>query len=259
MNPWPIPKITPKALDFAVKDYGFSTLTADSLSEEPGIENALDILTVDFGKDIGAQVGILSLWDADVKVLSDVSAEIDASNADTTPHELDRAAGAVDQLLSLYLNFLTPTPPPPPTSTPPSNCVVQDFGAINLGTTRTIATTIQNQGSTPITIKDIVIAGNNGPNIFIATPNYTNHVLQPGASIPLNINGDPDGSPQGEKFSSTLTIQTDQPNPQPCLLLRAVAGPGTPSGSGGGGGGGNGGGSSTCHLALQGGQVRCVF
>jgi hypothetical protein len=241
----------------------FTDLVNQELGDSASAADGFDQVLQDLSDIIDSlEGGLVLLGGADGGDLDDTF--IEALEIDPGLPGANLAAGAAlvpagDAIITDLGNLLTSVTLPPPPTAQPAQCTPVDFGTIPLGSTKTLIVTFQNSSGTTLTVRHLVVAGNNTANIFIVTPNYQNQVLAPGATIALHINGDPDGSSQGQKFSSTLTLQTDHPDPQPCLLLLAVAGAGTPSQPGGGGGGGGDGGGGTCHLVLQGGQVRCVF
>ena len=190
----------------------------------------------------------------------------------TTPWEQDfgdTLANAISQGQPDFDKFsvdLTGNTPPPPGGAPgagggPSGgttqcAATQDFGNVPQGTVKSIKINITNNGSAAITIKGLVVASQTGANIFAISSTYAGHRLAAGASIPLTINADGDAnSPQD--FLSVLTINTDQPDPQPCMLLKATVVTGTiPPGGGGGGGGGDDGG---CDVGFDShGRLGCI-
>jgi hypothetical protein len=223
----------------------------DVFNETVAIVDSLDSALANLENDL-----LVAFAEADLIDAAPVGAIVDGFGASLGPS--DSAVGNLGLLLS------GAAPPTPPGGGGggggggSSPCAVQDFGNVQEGTQKTITIQITNNGNAAVTIKKMQVAGNNGPNIFDFSPKYTDRKIQPGVSIPLSIYAlAQNAQPQAGGYSSTLTVFTDQPDPQPCLLLKANVTAGTPApGGGGGGSDGNGGG---CDVGFDPqGRLHCL-
>lgn len=259
MNPWPISPLGANDLNFAVVNYDFSSLTADSLSEGPGIENAIDLSLADFSTSIADQTSEIAVMFDGLDDLLNIVGEIDASPLDGVLGELANTASAGDATLGDFQGQLTGNPgggggTAPPTTSP---CAVQDFGDVQSGSTKSMTINITNNASATITIKGLVVTGNNGPNLFSLSDLMQGKELAPGSAAQLTINASAIAAQPGA-YSSTLTVNTDQPDPQPCMMLQVNVTPGTTPPPGGGGGA-PGGGFSGCDVGFDPrGRLGCV-
>jgi hypothetical protein len=114
-----------------------------------------------------------------------------------------------------------------------SQCATIDFGAIPvtgpLGSTTVKQTLyLQNTGSTPLHIISTKWNPDEGFT-FVLDPALTGAVVQPGQQVAVTIDFTP-GSVGS--YQSTLTINTDRADPQPCLMAKGTGTTGTPTGGG---------------------------
>lgn len=98
MSSGPIPLLQKSDLDFAVKNYDFTTLTATELSDTPQLLDSIDALIAEFADDLAAQVTLSALMDSDLAELAAISAEIENDDFDSLLGDIAGAADAGDQL-----------------------------------------------------------------------------------------------------------------------------------------------------------------
>src|SRR5258707_304701 len=94
--------------------------------------------------------------------------------------------------------------------------VVQFPGGIGFGQLVTEFVQLRNVGATPFTVRSVLSAPNT-PTVWTVTPDVTGMVFPPGSSVTLTI------SVRAEpgNWSGTFTVNTDRPDPQPCIMWSA--------------------------------------
>jgi hypothetical protein len=97
-NAWPIAPITAKDLDFAVKNYDFTGLTASELGPGDNLLSDIDVLLTEFAASIAAQVALSSSLDDDLLVLDSILAAMNADDFESLLGDLASAAAAGDVL-----------------------------------------------------------------------------------------------------------------------------------------------------------------
>lgn len=119
----------------------------------------------------------------------------------------------VDQLGGRLAAASVPAAP----STTPQCAAVQIPGAVGFGQLVSQQIALQNTAATPLTIRSMTLVPLE-PTVWNVTPDVTGLVLQPGQSVTLTI------SVRAEpgSFSGKLTLNTDRPDPQPCVTWSAT-------------------------------------
>lgn len=246
------PLLTDDLLDTSRQQFDFTQSLTDTLGDLGTSADGFDAYLAETIAIILASAPLGGLIDDDLGAAGAIANSIDPTSLDDVTAQvqgwIDTGTGIANDASAL-LEAIT-GPPTPPTKgggggpTGSSSCATQDFGSVPSGTSKAITINITNNASVSITIKGMVVAGVNGPNLFSLSNTYNGKVLAPGASVPLTINCYAVGSQPGQ-FTSQLTINTNQPDPQPCMTLTATVTPATgppppPTGGGGGDGGGGG-------------------
>lgn len=239
-NPWPIAPIAQSDLDFAVVNYDFATFTDNEQSELPSLEGALDISLLDYAASIADQTTeIASLFDG----IDDVFAVLDEIGNDDlesifTP--LANASGQGDAVLATYNSLIgdnsgggNPAPAPPTQA----SCLVVAIGKQpeytgGVFTKFGFPVTLANQSGSTITIQSATW-NPDFPNIYKVLTDIVGKQLAPGDQITFEIQVTTAGD--GE-VDSTLTIQTDGPDPQPCVTVTMEIDPNPSSPTSGPGG-----------------------
>lgn len=109
MNTWPIAPLRPKDLDFAVVNYDFTGLAADSLGPLPPLESAMDTDLVDIAASIADQTVLIASMDG---IFDDAAGILDELANDNFNQVLGVFAGiqaAGDSLLNDYTTLVTPS------------------------------------------------------------------------------------------------------------------------------------------------------
>lgn len=239
MNPWPISPIGTQDLDFAVVNYDFTGLTAGELGPLPTLEVAMDLQLLDIGTSLADQAVLIASMDGTFDDFANMLNEVGSDDFDTVLGGLSGSAATGDSLLNDYTTLVTPSNGGSGGSGGgggggAQQCAIVDFGAIPvtgpLGSTRVKQTMqLQNTGSDALKI----ISHSFSPDLgftFELDPNVDGAVLQPGDAIAITVLFTP-GSVGS--YQSTLTLNTNRANPQPCLSLSGSGVPGSPVGGGG--------------------------
>lgn len=129
-----------------------------------------------------------------------------------------------------------------------AQCPLVDFGSgPATGPTgvqvRRVTMQLKNTTNHTVTVKHTVISKDTSGTGFGVFPSVDGKTIAPGAILNITVTFQ---SGTLGTFTATLTVNTDLPDPQPCLSLKATAIQGT-TGGGGGGGGGTGGDCATIH------------
>jgi len=237
-------------------------------SSDPGFEQLFADLVADsatpadgFDDDVAAASGILDSLDGALGdlggqtggTLDDAFAEVDAldpgpaaQNLTDFEAALPDATAPVDNLGIILAGAVLPTPPQPAPTTAPGCASIDMGGGPIVGPVGTVfrvwTVTLTNKLSIPLTIlshkwdPDLgftfqAIFGPPGPPF----PALEGQVIPPFAAVQISIYF---GTGSPGTFTSTLRLQTDGPDPQPCLTVTATGfasrGGGLPPGSGGG-------------------------
>lgn len=263
-NPWPIAPLAHQQLSFALVDYNFAGLTADSLSEEPGLENAIDLTLADFAASIADQTGLIAVMFDGLDDLGTIMNEVDNSPLDGVLSELANTASAGDAILNDYQGMLTGTSGGGGTGgggggspTQSAKCGTHGDSVITLGddTGNCFAADVTHilDIADGTCYKTCVMDG----SCFAGKTNVTSATLLSGDSKLFAVSIDT-VTPQGSDtpvsrvtfalspyktghFLAKFTVHTDRnPNGEIWCLIADVIDSGTSSGGGGGGGGGNG-------------------
>lgn len=188
---------------------GFDDVFAEAVGIVDALAGALDSL----GNEL-----LATFADAD---LVDPTAATD--NLVAGAAAVGASSTAVDALGTLLTTSSAPTAPAPPGApAPAAQCGTLDFGtgatSGPVGTpTRALTIELQNTGATALRVLSISWSPDLGFT-FGVFPSIVGAVVQPGASLAVRVTAQ---SGSTGTFQSTLTLHTDRPDPQPCLLVRA--------------------------------------
>jgi hypothetical protein len=254
----PFPLLTDDLLDTSRQNFDFTQSLTDTLGDLGTPQDGFDAYLADTISILLASGPIGILIDGDLGTAASIAGLINPNSLDDVTAALPGYLAEGDAIVtdaSALLEAITGAPTPPTSGGGggggASSCVTQDFGTVPSGTTKTIQLNISNNGSVSITVKGLVVAGVNGPNIFSISNMYQGKVLAPGASVPLTINCSAIAAPAAQ-YTSTLTVNTNQPDPQPCMTLTAnVTAPTGGGGTGTGGGGGTGNDGPHCDVGFD--------
>ena len=210
---------------------GFAQLVMDELGDVATPADGFDDVLAEAVGIVDALAGALDSLGGE---LLDAFAEADlvdpaaaGDNLVAGSAAVGAAGAAVDTLGTLLTTSTSPTapgaPPPPGAPTTPQ-CATLDFGSgptsSPVGTaTRALTIELQNTGATPLKVLRTSMSPDLGFS-FQVFPSIVGAVVQPGASLAVRVTFQ---SGSAGTFNTTLTIHTDRPDPQPCLVLRASA------------------------------------
>src|SRR5713226_4328263 len=210
---------------------GFAQLVMDELGDVATPADGFDDVLAEAVGIVDALAGALDSLGGE---LLDAFAEADlvdpaaaGDNLVAGEAAVGTAGAAVDTLGTLLTTSTSPTapgaPPPPGAPTTPQ-CATLDFGSgptsSPVGTaTRALTIELQNTGATPLKVRSTSMSPDLGFT-FQVFPSIVGAVVQPGASLAVRVTFQ---SGSTGTFQTTLTIHTDRPDPQPCLLLRGSA------------------------------------
>lgn len=189
-----------------------------AFTETVGIVDALDSALGDMEGSL-----LLAFGEADTIDAQPVSATVDGFTGSLAP-----SSSSVDALGTLLVS----SSPPSPTvggGVGPTQCGTLDFGTVAaqgpIGTNFFNHTVyLQNTGSVPLTIKSSSWSPDLG-FAFALVPPVDGAVIQPGQQFAITVRV---GSDTLGTLTSTLTLHTDAPDPQPCMTVTANFVPGTP-------------------------------
>ena len=99
MNPWPIPPLGKKDLDFAVKNYDFTSLTAHGLTGTREILDGIDKTLTEFSTSLAEQTILIASMAGDLDDLGIVLKELATDDFEQIAAELAKIAAAGDSLL----------------------------------------------------------------------------------------------------------------------------------------------------------------
>ena len=100
MNPWPIPLLGTKDLDFAIVNYDFTSLTADQLGPLPPLEGFMDSTALDLAASIADQAVLIDSMAGDLDDLGNIFTEMDNDGFDPILADLAGIAASGDTLLN---------------------------------------------------------------------------------------------------------------------------------------------------------------
>src|SRR5713101_1477157 len=198
---------------------GFAQLVQDELGDVATPADGFDDVLAEAVGIVDALAGALDSLGGE---LLDTFAEADLV---ARAAAVGAAGAAVNSLGVLITSSSGPTIPPPPGAPSPAvQCGTLDFGsgaAVGPTGTQVRAATMElkNIGATPFTVRSTTFSPDLGFT-FEVFPSLVGQVVQPGASLAVRVTFQ---SGSLGTFQATLTIHTDRPDPQPCLLLRATA------------------------------------
>lgn len=228
-------------------------------TQDPGFEQLFSDLVADAGTpadgfedDLAIANSLLDSLDAALTTMSGQTGGtlddtfVEILSVDPTPAGDDVAnlsaalpdvQGNVDNLGTLLAGAALPAPPGAGGAggggAPASGCAVVNLGKVNqytggVFTHDVLPFTLQNQSAKTLNITaatwSVVL-----PNILSITPALPGKSIAPGASLSFDIVFTAAGD---GPIDSTLTIQTDGPDPQPCIQVQAEIVPGSPSAPG---------------------------
>src|SRR5713101_7798223 len=198
---------------------GFAQLVMDELGDVATPADGFDDVLAEAVGIVDALAGALDSLGGE---LLDTFAEADLVAREAA---VGAAGAAVNSLGVLITSSSGPTIPPPPGAPSPAvQCGTLDFGsgaAVGPTGTQVRAATMElkNIGATPFTVRSTTFSPDLGFT-FEVFPSLVGQVVQPGASLAVRVTFQ---SGSLGTFQTTLTIHTDRPDPQPCLLLRGTA------------------------------------
>ncbi len=208
---------------------GFAQLVMDELGDVATPADGFDDVLAEAVGIVDALAGALDSLGGE---LLDTFAEADlvdpaaaGDNLVAGEAAVGAAGAAVDSLGGLIASSSGPTAAPPPGAPSPAvQCGTLDFGsgaAVGPTGTQVRAATMElkNIGATPFTVRSTTFSPDLGFT-FEVFPSLVGQVVQPGASLAVRVTFQ---SGSLGTFQTTLTIHTDRPDPQPCLLLRGTA------------------------------------
>lgn len=210
---------------------GFAQLVQDELGTAATSADGFDEV---FTEVVGVVDALAGALDSLGSELLNAFAEADLVDPTAAGNNLVAGAAAVgaagtvvDNLGGLITSSSTPTAPSPPGAPAPApagQCGTLDFGSGAVsgptGTAvRALTVELQNTGATPLTVRSISWSPDLGFT-FGVFPSIVGAVVQPGASLAVRVTFQ---TGSAGTFTSTLTIHTDRPDPQPCLLVRGSA------------------------------------
>lgn len=226
----------------------------ESDTQDPGFEQLFADLTGitatdadGFDQDVAAASALLDSLQASLDTmggqtggtLDDAFAEMDALDPAPAGDDVVNLSAAIPDMstnVDNLGNILTGPPLPGPVTggggTRPATCGSLDMGSapfLVAGNVNELKATVQltNNFAVPVTVKGITWTPAQTFG-FQVLPAIDGSVIQPGATLPITIYA---GSGGVGDTSATLTVNTDQPDPQPCLnvvahWLPASSGPG---------------------------------
>lgn len=227
----------------------------ESDTQDPGFEQLFADLTGNaatdadgFDQDVQIASGLLDSLQASLDsmagqtggTLDDAFAEMDALDPAPAGNDVVNLSVAIPDLgtnVNNLGNILGGPPLPGPVpgggGTRPSTCGALDMGRNPIsvaGQANTVRVVVQfkNNLTVPLTVKGVTWTPAQTFG-FQVSPPIDGSVIQPGATLPITIlagNGDLNTT------SATLTINTDGPDPQPCLNVTAEWAPAAGIGGG---------------------------
>jgi len=226
LNPGPLPPITANDLDFVPVNYDFATFTANAEAELPSLEGAIDLTLGDFIISVADQTTLIaSLFDG-LDDLGNIPGEIDGMEFDQTAAELSQAATDGDTLLSGFTSLITGASGSGGSGGGgggiggSGGCDTIDFGSVptsSAGGANSFEAQwfLQNNLNTVVAVKGPSFNPASGGR-FTLNPYPNGKQIHPGDTLTVTIVFTPlyPGS-----YSTTLTLLTDAPDPQPCVKL----------------------------------------
>lgn len=222
-NPWPIAPITNKDLNFATVNYDFASFTNSEQSELPSLEGNLDVSLLDYAGSIADQTLLIASLFTGLDDVFTVLDEIGGDDLESIFGPLASASGQGDAILVQYSGLIgdnSGTGGGGGGGGAAGGCDTLDFGSIPTsiaGASNTVTGqwTVQNNSSNDVHVKGPTF---NPPlsGVFMTDPEPNGATIPAGGSITVTILFTP-GNPG--TYSSTLTLLTDAPDPQPCLKL----------------------------------------
>lgn len=210
---------------------------ADGFEDDVDIANALlDSLDASLDSLSGQTGGTLDDTFADILSVDPEPARMDAVNFAAALPDMQTN---VDNLGNLVAGAALPAPPAPTGGgTAAGGCLVLDAGDVpeytgGRFTSFPIPVTLQNNTQQTVTIKGETWSPNY-PTILAQTPSIVGKQIAPGGSLTFDIVVTAAGD---GPIQSTLTVQTDSPDPQPCIIVKLNIIVGSPGGPGPGPGG----------------------
>ena len=251
MGTWP--NLTPADLDLTVDTWDLQQILADTLGDlgtpADGFDGYLSdtlLILADYPGDIGSLLDDVGLAVGIAGLIDPNSLAGDAASFPASLAEGDAIVAAANALAGSV------GPPPAPGggggSVGSGACSSLDFGSVPIGQSTSQTVQVINNTSGVVTVQSITFVGVGGANVFGISGAFTPTKLAPGQTLTLTVFF-PDTFVTVQSYQSTMTANTDQPNPQPCMTLTGTivaaasgGGGGTGGGTGGGGTGGGGGG-----------------
>jgi len=100
VSTWPIAPLTASDLDFAVVDYGFTSLSANELAQLSNLESTMDYLLADCFTSLADQTTLIASMDGDLDDLDNILNELATDDFDQILADLAGIAVAGDNMLS---------------------------------------------------------------------------------------------------------------------------------------------------------------
>jgi hypothetical protein len=238
VNPWPIPPLGTKDLDFAVVNYDFTGLTAGELGSLPPLEAAMDLDLFDIAKSIADQTVLIASMDGLFDDAANIPNEVGNDDFDTVRRDLSKSASAGDSLLKDYLTLVTPSSGGGGGGTAGPNCQAEIDFVYTAPVPVTVEVKFNNPTDTTYHVKSKTFTQDTA-GVFTESDNIPD-TLPSGGSWKIDVTYTVQ-APLGT--SAKLTVETDAPNSPNILCVALVATIGGSGGTGGTGGGrGRGGG-----------------
>jgi len=208
----------------------FSSLVNDSLADVGTPTDGFDSVLTDLVQIVDAlEAALIGLGGLDGGDLDDTFVDIAALDTAGPGVDVANLSAAlpdvqtnVDNLGAILGGPPLPGPVPGGGGTRPSTCGSLDMGSAPFQVAGNVnqikaTVTLTNNFSNPLTVKSITWTP---PQTFgfVVLPAIDGAVIQPGATLPITIYA---GNGTTGDTSATLTVNTDGPDPQPCLNVVA--------------------------------------
>lgn len=227
MGAWPL--LTTADLDLTLNRWDLTQTLSDTLGDLGTPADGFDSY---LNETITLLSGLENLGGAlleDLNLAAGIAGTIDPTSLNSDAASLPASLAAGDAIVADANALLGSVGPPPPAggggggggtgggaSTP---CVDVNFGTVT-GYSQPLQRTLTlvNHSGTPITVKSVTPAAQQG-NIAALVPDPTGIVLAPGASLQLTVGI----YAVPGTYSFSWTLNTDAPDPQPCITVELVA------------------------------------
>lgn len=221
MGAWP--KLTSDQLDVSTDTFDFQQSLSDTLGDFGTEKDGFDALVNEVTTELQGQGDPGSSMDEDLAAASAIAGTIDPHSLDADIASLPASLAEGDAVLhdanALLGSVTSPAPAPTAPAPAPAVCDHIDFGTTT-GFSQPISrtATYTNSRAQTVTIRSVTLSPD-APNLWSVSPNLVGLQLAPGASVQITITVT--ASP-GD-LTGQLTINTDAPDPQPCITWELVA------------------------------------